>query len=268
MNRLLGRMSDGVADELLRHARERLEMPEDDAIQHPVPLSQPASTGQQQSGSGGDATAEDKPIEVDVNADSSVSSAALGGATFNRILPPQNAPSTYRRLIIAPRISENVPLIRTVVRLEESDSLKVVFEFEQLEGRFPISAEYLRGSEAPGCDVVSADSEEARKVAERTRVLDPAHVARMIEVKGRSDRTGAVELSDNQRAAAMKWKERFFLYRVYRNPAQKEQIELAILKDPIDSAAEITRYQHTYNLNAGSGADWYQLSREEAKPVG
>jgi len=158
-----------------------------------------------------------------------------------------------------------------IVGLDEADSLEIVLAFERFEGRFPDRIEHLHGSDSLGCDVVSFESEIALRQAQVARELDLMHLARLIEVKGRSSRTGAVELSENQRAAAQRFRDRYFLYRVYRNPAHPETVQIAILRNPVASRAEIVRYQYRYDLGAPSGAEWFEVvsaSASSGDPVG
>jgi hypothetical protein len=83
---------------------------------------------------------------------------------------------------------------------------------------------------------------------------------RFIEVKGRSSRTGEVELTGNELRAAERLKGRYFLCRVFVASNEPSIHELAVLQDPANSSA--TRTVTRFDLSRGSGAVWYAL--EEA----
>lgn len=146
-------------------------------------------------------------------------------------------------------------------QLDEATSLEITSDFERLQGRYPVRVEHIRGYESPGCDIISFAAEADALAVEEHRVADLSLVARFIEVKGRSDRTGVVELEENQRRAAARFQERFYLYRVYRGPSSGE-VQLAVLQSPAGSPAETVHTHYSYDLRAGSGAEWYDLTEE------
>ena len=135
-------------------------------------------------------------------------------------------------------------------------SLAEAFELEQ--GRYPIRAEHLRGTDSLGCDLISVGSKAVQEEALRKKQVASDLVLRFIEVKGRSDRTSVVGLTENERDAAVILGERYFIYRMYRD-AVDGGYELAILGDPTESASESARLVYEYSLSAGSGAEWYQV---------
>ena len=144
-------------------------------------------------------------------------------------------------------------------RCTEDVSLPLVEEFERHEGRHPIPVEHLHGAETFRCDLISVASEEVAQSAMKTRSIGSEEILRFIEVKGRSDRTGSVGLSENQRAAADRYKDRYFLYRVYRD-RRSGTFEVAVLVAPVGSPAERSRTVFEYDLGADSGADWFRMS--------
>ena len=88
-----------------------------------------------------------------------------------------------------------------------------------------------------------------------------AEVTRFSAVMGRSSRTGEVELTDNEHRAADKLRDRYFLYRVFVDPRDPSVYEVAVLQDPVHSAA--VRTVTRFDLSKGSGAVWYGLEEVE-----
>jgi len=148
--------------------------------------------------------------------------------------------------------------------VDEAISLKVVelFEKSATPERYPIRVEHIRGFEGFGCDIVSVASEETKRLVEEGHILNIADVLRFIEVKGRSNRTGLIELTDNQLSAAETFKDRYFLYRVFRDPGDLAHYELAVLSNPSESKAMKVIRTTQFDLSAGSGADWFQIIEE------
>jgi hypothetical protein len=254
MQRLLDRMTDGLATDLLEDARRRLAMQDEEQLFGPVQWPEPAVSVPPSTAAGKPGNQAPSP-----DAPAPVSSAVSPDAEFRRVTSPEHRAPTRRALVIARKVEPAESPWTRSVRLDEAESLDVVLAFEQFQGRFPLRVEHLRGSESLGCDIVSLRSESALRQAETTRELDFAHILRLVEVKGRSNRTGAIELSENQREAAQRFGSRYFLYRVYRNPARPEPTQLAILQSPIGSPAENVRYHYQYTLTEPSGAEWFEL---------
>lgn len=85
-------------------------------------------------------------------------------------------------------------------------------------------------------------------------------ILRFIEVKGSSSRTGAVELTDNEYDKAQAECDRYFIYRVFRDPADQYRFEIAILQDPVHSKA--IRNIPRFELAEGSGAEWFTVNNQ------
>jgi len=120
-----------------------------------------------------------------------------------------------------------------------------------------IDVSHIRVSDGFGCDLISVASEAVKEKALAASEIAEFEVVRFIEVKGRSSRTGEVELTDNEYEAAERLKERYFLYRVFVDPSDPSIYEVAVLKDPVHSSA--TRTVTRFDLSNGSGAVWYAL---------
>jgi hypothetical protein len=129
--------------------------------------------------------------------------------------------------------------------------------FEQAEGRFVIRVSHLRGADSFGCDLLSVGSPAERDKALRDQSINEANILRHIEVKGRSSRTGEVELTDNEYLAAKRLGPGYWLYRVYVDPYRRGHFEVALLRDPLKSGA--VRLVPRFNLAEGSGATWFRM---------
>jgi hypothetical protein len=139
----------------------------------------------------------------------------------------------------------------------EAVTFKVVDAFERAEGRFVIKVSHLRGADGFGCDLVSVASEAVRDKAMEEQSISESEMLRHIEVKGRSSRTGQVELTDNEYRAAKRLGERYWLYRVFVDPNREAHYEVAVLRDPLNSGA--VRTVTRFDLVEGSGARWYSM---------
>ncbi len=141
----------------------------------------------------------------------------------------------------------------------ESVTFQIVEAFERQdgEGRFVIDVSHIRGSEGFGCDLLSMSSEDVKEKALASGEISEGEVDRFIEVKGRSSRTGEVELTENEYRAAERLGNRYFLYRVFVDPSDSSVYEVAVLQNPVRSSA--TRTVTRFDLSKGSGAVWYAL---------
>lgn len=116
----------------------------------------------------------------------------------------------------------------------------VAWRFEVEQGRFPLAVDHFQGAKAPGCDVLSFESEDAC-----TRFQQQSNwglVQRFIEVKGRSSGHGSVELGGNELKAAKERGDRYYLYRVYEPMVGK--FEIMVLGDPATA-----RHDTVYNVD-------------------
>ncbi len=184
-------------------------------------------------------------------------------AGFKPVEPPTRVQGPKKKLVVTGKtVAPRSPRKKTVM-VDESISLKIVELFEKSAERYPIRVEHIKGTEALGCDIVSVASDETKKLVEEGHELNLADVLRFIEVKGRSNRTGLIELTENQLSAAETFKDRFFLYRVFRDPGDPSHFELAVLINPSDSNAKKVIRTTQFDLSAGSGAEWFQVVEQE-----
>lgn len=247
------------ADEVLAEARERFRRDDgtEDDREHPVP---PPATG----GSGSGAT---EPSSGDTEPPT-----PAGGGTppqpepfkprsFDPTTGPEKRRKTRRRLVLAPPPSSPSGRVRGPMATE-NDTFPVVEAYEELANppRFPIRVSHIRGTHAFGCDLLSLRTEDARVRAKEEGVVVDADILRFIEVKGSSSRTGPVELTDNEYDKAQTESDRYFIYRVFRDPADPYHFEVAILQDPVHSKA--IRNIPRFDLAHGSGAEWFTVHNE------
>ena len=176
--------------------------------------------------------------------------------TFQPVSGPVNKPVKQRKLVVTSQgQGENQggsgPLATEAV------TFNVVDAFEQVEGRFVIKVSHLRGADGFGCDLVSVASEAVRNKALAEKLIGESEILRYIEVKGRSSRTGQIELTDNEYRTAKRLGELYWLYRVFVDPTHEARYEIAILSDPLKSKA--VRTVTRFDLVEGSGASWYSM---------
>lgn len=241
---LLDRRTGGRGRELYERALTQLDWPEEvpQPISLPRPSPKPGENEPETPGPGDDVISQ-PPEEPQ---------GRLEDGTF----VPGGAPKRNHRGRVewrqhAPTERNQRP--RTVA--QETLTLQVAEEFELQAGRFPVKVHAVVGALAFGCDLVSFDSEMDRDEAMAAGAVDPSRVARFIEVKGRSSRTGAVELTENEQKAAYERGDRFFLYRVFVSDG--EMVELGILGNPATSEAfrVVTRYE--YLLVDSNRTEWF-----------
>jgi hypothetical protein len=125
-----------------------------------------------------------------------------------------------------------------------NDAEEIAYWFEQEQGRFPMLVSNVTGTEGYGCDVISFETEAAKNRFESTSRSDSSPdqslITRFIEVKRRSSRSKAVELTANELKRAREARKRYYLYRLYQGGGQNDSGELVALRDPLkhDEAVE------------------------------
>ncbi len=241
-----------AADAKLAEARSRFDDvlggPDDDADQ-PIPPPKPLAAP----------TPAPTPAPAAPTADSTGNATRSLGpnttTTFQPVSGPANKAGKRRKLIVTGPGrgggGGGGPLATEAV------TFKVVDAFERSEGRFVIQVSHLRGADAFGCDLVSVASEAVRDKAVAEQSISESEILRHIEVKGRSNRTGQIELTDNEHRAAMRLGGRYWLYRVFVDPNHEAHYEVAVLSDPLNSNA--VRTLTRFDLVEGSGATWYSM---------
>lgn len=246
---------DDDPDGKLAQAHERFQSEAEEEPSTPQPLPPPAEETDEGSESSGDEADEPPDSESDDELGDEPA-AGDGDVTFQPVQPPKRRSGTRRKLVITTRAGSGGTHRRGPLATEDV-TFRVVEAYERLEGRYPIRVNHLHGSEAFGCDIISVGSAEEYEAVLAQREVQEARIARYIEVKGRSSRSGEIELTDNEYRKAESARERYFLYRVFRDPDDTARFEVAILADPVHSKAvrQITRF----DLSDGSGATWYAM---------
>ena len=134
-----------------------------------------------------------------------------------------------------------------------------VMEFEESiqPSRFPLRVGQLMGSDAPGCDILSFDSAADRDKFQSGQDREMSNILRFIEVKGRKNENAEIELRGNELDAAIKYGERYYLYRLFWSG--ENGYSLSILQDPhaSDEALEAAVYVH---LNRANAMEQYEMS--------
>lgn len=256
--RLLDHMTSGRGEDLLAQAREVLEMeePEEEAT---LPLPPP----RQSALSPDDTTRWPPGADLPPIAEPTVQS-GLGPTSLTPIVAPE--PNRVRERGSVVTGSAPTEPAGPSSALPEDETLRVAEEFEGFASppRFTIRASHLHGSETFGCDILSFATQDSRDRVRDQNEVDLNEVERFIEVKGKTSRSAPVELSENQRAAALRHGSRYFVYRVYADNSMPGCYEVAIMQDPTRAPGQRARTEWSYDFSSGSGAKWYRLLQGES----
>jgi hypothetical protein len=157
----------------------------------------------------------DKPLQID-----SVPHIPSGPPVRVQCRVSRQGPAGPRKRTGSRRITDGLFCEYKAIEFEEHDA----------PPRFPVRVGNITGWDAPGVDVLSFASAE-----DRATFLAGDHsetrIARFIEVKGRSSEGAKIDLRDNALDAARKYKDKYFLYRVYDR--SDGSYALAALKNPL-----------------------------------
>jgi hypothetical protein len=131
----------------------------------------------------------------------------------------------------------------------------MAFEEHDTPPRFAVRIGNNTGWQAPGVDVLSFAS-----VEDKAHFLAGDHseacIARFIEVKGRSSEGAKIDLRDNALIAARKYKDKYFLYRIFeRNDGY---YEFATLKNPLADETGVNAF-YEVNLEAATRTEAFNL---------
>lgn len=107
----------------------------------------------------------------------------------------------------------------------------VEFEGAAKPPRFPLQVGQITGNFALGCDVISFASKQDREDFMTGKNRDLSKVLRFIEVKGRKNKGGLIELRGNEKSAATDYGNRYYLYRLHESTPS--EFELSILQEPL-----------------------------------
>ncbi|MGE3726438.1 MAG: sacsin N-terminal ATP-binding-like domain-containing protein [Candidatus Sericytochromatia bacterium] len=148
--------------------------------------------------------------------------------------------SSKRSLVITSEPEPKAVSKRGMERLgvSEDETLAVAERFELNQNRFPVRVSHLRGSEAFGCDIISFSSQDdAQSVSDGQEIV--GQIERWIEVKGSTQSSAEVKLTENENSKAQDVKEKYYIYRVYKGD---EYYRLSILNNPYYSDAKTIVY--------------------------
>jgi hypothetical protein len=253
-SRMLEHLVGSETEKFIQQARQLLAASLD--VEEPSPLIKLPDVKTSTSDS-----AASPPVSTSPGASGPPATAAPAGemgvpAAFTPTTGPVPPKSIRRPVIVAKRVPKFLVRVHLV---DETETLDIVEAFERSERRHPVRVAQIRGYEGPRCDVLSfACQDDARNAVEQ-QLVAPDRVERFIEVKGRSQRTGAVELRGNELASARLRGPRYYLYRVYCDPADEMHRELAVMGDPLNSPKTTIVETAAFRLDEGSGAIWYAV---------
>lgn len=143
-------------------------------------------------------------------------------------------PAGEQRKLQVKTISSSPRTGGTAPRVTDGDFCeRKAMEFEDASDpqRWPLAVGQIMGTEGPGCDILSFATEQAREAFRSGPVRDLDTVVRFIEVKGRGNSGATIELRGNELAAADRYKDRYFLYRLYEG--EDGAYELTVLENPL-----------------------------------
>jgi hypothetical protein len=153
--------------------------------------------------------------------------------------------------------SNSQPITHTCKVTDGAFCEKKVIEFEENDNppRFPVPVGHITGYDAPGCDILTFDSAEQRDAFELDK--DSSRVSRFIEVKGRSNEKAKIDLKGNELSAAERYRERYYLYRLYK--LKEGELLLTILRDPIGQKEALHQIIEV-DLDRAKATEKFQLS--------
>jgi len=157
-------------------------------------------------------------------------------------------PPVVRRVVTKRSSSKDIRRSRRVTDPNRCEEL--VERFEESQGRFPLRVSQLQGLTGFGCDVVSFSCTEERNRFVQSKGTAVDSVCRFIEVKGRSSSKGTLPLEGNELDAARRFRNRYYMYRVYE-AVQGQEWQVVELADPfgydweVSYAVDLFRYPST-----------------------
>lgn len=123
--------------------------------------------------------------------------------------------------------------------------------------RFPLLVGQYTGDHAFGCDILSFATEEAREQFRLNENRDLNLVERFIEVKGRKDKQAVIELRGNEKDAANKYADKYYLYRISQISA--DTFSLSILKNPLMDP-EVVEHAVYIDIDRSSKKEEFNIS--------
>lgn len=145
----------------------------------------------------------------------------------------------------------------------ESKVLEIEENFEP--PRFPLLVGQYTGDHALGCDILSFATEESREQFRLNENRDLNLVERFIEVKGRKDKQAEIELRGNEKKAALKYGDKYYLYRISKTST--DTFNLSILRNPLLDP-EVVEHSVYIDLDRSSSTEAYEIVKQETPEAG
>lgn len=238
---LLDKITGGKGEERLRKVEELMQLPlgsEEEEFMKALPILPPQIASQPSSPLSPTAGPQHNESEEALRS-SSVGPVAVSGGEQVQIVQPHEI---KQRVKVNPKPSTGALTKRTLVNPDRAENLAIEFENEQ--GRFAEKVSHFQGTKAYGCDILSFKSDEDR--ASFRSKPDAKLVARFIEVKGSSDKFGAITLKGNELECARDNCGKYFLYRVYEGE-ETGAFELVETPDPVRLETGAIKIQYVIN---------------------
>lgn len=170
---------------------------------------------------------------------------------------PQVQPKrTNLRVQRTTRSPHRMPGMYRVTNGDFCEKKAVEFEEGDEHPRYPLRVGLLTGTAAFGCDILSFASSEDRENFKSGACRDLRKVLRFIEVKGRKNEGGAIEIKGNQRTAAITYKERYYIYRLYKS--SPDEYHLSILQAPLQQSEALESSVYV-DLNRAKATQQFSL---------
>ena len=171
---------------------------------------------------------------------------------------PKNA-STRRKLTIKKVSRSGGGGSNSYSRLDGDFCESKVFEIEENfePPRFPLLVGHYTGEDAFGCDILSFATYEAREEFRLNKNRDLNLVERFIEVKGRKDNQAEIELRGNEKKAALKYGDKYYLYRISK--ISKDNFNLTILSNPLIDP-KVVEHSVYIDLDRSTNSEVYEIA--------
>ncbi len=110
--------------------------------------------------------------------------------------------------------------------------------------RYALAVGQYMGEEGFGCDILSFKSVEDRENFKHNKCRNLDLVERFIEVKGRSSKSASIELRGNEKEAASRYNNKYYIYRLFKSGSG--EYSLSVLQNPLSDvdAIEHSLYVH------------------------
>jgi len=185
------------------------------------------------------------------------------GEVGNILTREVEIPSSSQKKKVVARIIRRNPdpsrLSHVNKRIDPDRAESLALRFEESQGRYPVKVSHIRGFEAYGCDILSFVSEEASSIFRQNG--NPDLVDRFIEVKGSSNEKGSVALGGNELTSAQRYREKFFIYRIYED-VDTGLFELVSLGNPLDTEKEAFEIRYEINLFHANKSHMWEVEEQ------